>query len=222
MQTAVWRGMIRFLVICIDCSERMEAVDLKPTRLRFVTKTVAGFIREYFDQNPLSQLALVATRGGKAEPLSQLTGLRGGLEAQRIGIMSIRSTNQLPMCELSFLLSFSSSSSPVPTLGNSDQQVAALELCMTAGGEPSIQNALVLARTILRSSFTIVQQLTRSSCSTTAGKHPRMPSKKSSSSMAVCEHVTLVTSTQRSLSSRRSVWPLRPSPLLIVPPGCVW
>jgi transcription initiation factor TFIIH subunit 2 len=71
---------------------------------------VERFVREYFDQNPISQLGLIGTRGGRADRISDLSG-------------------------------------------NVGQHVEALRDAVTLktlAGQPSIQNAIELARQILR------------------------------------------------------------------------
>ncbi|PWA16016.1 hypothetical protein CCH79_00019370, partial [Gambusia affinis] len=49
-------GMMRHLYVVIDCSRSMEDQDLKPNRLTSTLKLMEGFIDEYFDQNPISQM----------------------------------------------------------------------------------------------------------------------------------------------------------------------
>jgi transcription initiation factor TFIIH subunit 2 len=39
-------------------------MDYRPSRMVVVAKHVEAFIREFFDQNPLSQLALVTIKDG--------------------------------------------------------------------------------------------------------------------------------------------------------------
>ncbi|KAH8928887.1 TFIIH basal transcription factor complex, subunit SSL1 [Atractiella rhizophila] len=72
--TAVQRGIIRHLVLVIDLSLSMMDRDLRPTRLELSIQYAKEFINEFFDQNPISQLAIVGTRDGLAERLSPLSG----------------------------------------------------------------------------------------------------------------------------------------------------
>ncbi|KAJ2722528.1 hypothetical protein GGI07_003235 [Coemansia sp. Benny D115] len=70
---AVQRGIIRHVVLVIDQSENMSTRDLLPTRIQATLTLVEQFIGEFFDQNPISQLALVATKDGLAEVLTELS-----------------------------------------------------------------------------------------------------------------------------------------------------
>lgn len=49
-------------------------MDYKPSRMVVVAKQVEAFIREFFDQNPLSQLGLVMLKDGVAHSLTDLGG----------------------------------------------------------------------------------------------------------------------------------------------------
>lgn len=69
------KGMLRFLILVLDMSSCMELTDLKPTRRLLLTKLVEGFIKEYFDQNPLSQLGMLACYNKVAEKITELSGL---------------------------------------------------------------------------------------------------------------------------------------------------
>ncbi|XP_014662476.1 PREDICTED: general transcription factor IIH subunit 2-like isoform X2 [Priapulus caudatus] len=67
-------GMMRHLFVVIDLSSAMTDQDLRPTRQHCTLKLLEGFIEEYFDQNPISQLGLVVTRNKSAEKLTELGG----------------------------------------------------------------------------------------------------------------------------------------------------
>lgn len=69
----VRRGIIRFCVLVLDMSETMRSNDLKPTRAALVVSATSEFIREFFDQNPISQLSIVVTRDDGATRLSPLS-----------------------------------------------------------------------------------------------------------------------------------------------------
>lgn len=73
-ESAVRRGVIRFLVVIVDCSAVMNQRDMRPTRLGVVEQVVSSLIDNFFDQNPISQLALVELRDGRAEKISELSG----------------------------------------------------------------------------------------------------------------------------------------------------
>ncbi|XP_050666163.1 general transcription factor IIH subunit 2 isoform X10 [Leptidea sinapis] len=67
-------GMMRHLLVAIDCSEAMSSQDLKPTRFMCTLKLLEKFIEEFFDQNPLSQLGLIGLKNKRAEKLTELSG----------------------------------------------------------------------------------------------------------------------------------------------------
>ncbi|KAJ2452010.1 hypothetical protein GGF42_004123 [Coemansia sp. RSA 2424] len=71
---AIQRGIIRHVVLIIDQSENMNLRDLMPTRIQATLNMANTFIGEYFDQNPISQLAIIATKDGLAEKLTDLSG----------------------------------------------------------------------------------------------------------------------------------------------------
>ncbi|CAM9408948.1 unnamed protein product [Chrysoparadoxa australica] len=75
LQTAVIRrGMLRYLLVCVDMSAAMSATDMRPNRLAVTNRLLEKFIKDFFDQNPLSQLGLMLTRAGKAEKITELSG----------------------------------------------------------------------------------------------------------------------------------------------------
>ncbi|XP_014882440.1 general transcription factor IIH subunit 2-like [Poecilia latipinna] len=65
---------MRHLYVVIDCSRSMEDQDLKPNRLTSTLKLMEGFIDEYFDQNPISQVGIITTKNKRAEKLTELAG----------------------------------------------------------------------------------------------------------------------------------------------------
>ncbi|XP_065655520.1 general transcription factor IIH subunit 2 isoform X2 [Hydra vulgaris] len=68
-------GMMRHLYIILDMSKSMKESDLlRPSRLACLTKLLENFIVEYFDQNPISQLGIIATRNKRAEKITDLSG----------------------------------------------------------------------------------------------------------------------------------------------------
>ena len=71
---AIQRGIIRHLFLVIDLSESMTDRDMRPSRVELSLKYAAEFVAEFFDQNPISQLAIVGTRDGMAERISPLGG----------------------------------------------------------------------------------------------------------------------------------------------------
>lgn len=70
---SIKRLLFRNLVIVIDLSVSMLETDFKPSRLEMVSKYLKNFIDEFKQQNPLSSIGLVVSKGKKAMVLSQLT-----------------------------------------------------------------------------------------------------------------------------------------------------
>lgn len=66
--------MIRYLWLVIDMSVSVAETDIRPSRLAFLSGLVPGFVRQFFAQNPLSQLGLMVARNGVVERLSELSG----------------------------------------------------------------------------------------------------------------------------------------------------
>lgn len=67
------RGVIRYTVLIVDTSGAMNDTDMKPSRSEVVCGACGEFIRNYFDQNPISQLAVITTRDSMAVKLSGLS-----------------------------------------------------------------------------------------------------------------------------------------------------
>lgn len=72
--TPLQRGIIRHLILLLDMSDAMGEKDLRPTRYQVTLNFTIAFIREYFEQNPISQLGIIAMRNGVAEPISDMSG----------------------------------------------------------------------------------------------------------------------------------------------------
>lgn len=72
--TPVQRGIIRHVVILIDFSTAMSEIDLRPSRIDLTISHVQDFIVEFFEQNPISQMALIALKSGIAVKISNLGG----------------------------------------------------------------------------------------------------------------------------------------------------
>ncbi|RKO95969.1 Ssl1-like protein, partial [Caulochytrium protostelioides] len=70
----VRRGIVRNVVLVLDASAAMADQDLKPNRMETTLKLARQFITAFFDQNPLSHLSIVVTRGGLAERWTQASG----------------------------------------------------------------------------------------------------------------------------------------------------
>lgn len=70
----VRKGLIRYVYVVLDLSRGMANKDWKPHRLGCVSDVLQQFVKDYFDQNPISQLGVIAIKGMKAEKLSDLSG----------------------------------------------------------------------------------------------------------------------------------------------------
>lgn len=57
----------------IDVSTAASAQDFKPNRYTVIVNLLKDFIREFFDQNPLSQLGILLMKNGQAQKLSDLS-----------------------------------------------------------------------------------------------------------------------------------------------------
>ena len=66
--------MIRFVYVVLDLSQAVNEEDMRPSRLAVISSLMYKFFREFFNQNPLSQLGLVVTRNGIAERVTELSG----------------------------------------------------------------------------------------------------------------------------------------------------
>lgn len=72
--TPVQRGIIRHLVLVLDFGAAMAEKDLRPSRHELSLNYACDFVNEYFEQNPISQLAIIGMRDGVASMVSPLGG----------------------------------------------------------------------------------------------------------------------------------------------------
>ncbi|KAF2767504.1 TFIIH basal transcription factor complex, subunit SSL1 [Teratosphaeria nubilosa] len=72
--TPLQRGIIRHTLIVLDLSSAMTEKDLKPTRHLLTINYCIMFVREYFEQNPISQLGILGMREGLAIRVSDVSG----------------------------------------------------------------------------------------------------------------------------------------------------
>ena len=107
MMKSVRKGLIRYVYVVVDLSKGMSQKDWKPHRCAVVSEEVQTFIKDYFDQNPISQLGLIGIKSATAEKLSDLSG-------------------------------------------NPKHHVEKMRASLTAHGEPSLQNALDMAKNALK------------------------------------------------------------------------
>ena len=66
--------MILFVYVVLYLSQAVNEEDIRPSRLAVISSLMYKFFREFFNQNPLSQLGLVVTRNGIAERVTELSG----------------------------------------------------------------------------------------------------------------------------------------------------
>lgn len=71
---SIRRGLIRFVVLLIDCSKYAKQKDFRISRFDILKKATERFISDFFDQNPISQLCVCITRDRMATKLSELSG----------------------------------------------------------------------------------------------------------------------------------------------------
>lgn len=72
--TPLQRGIIRHLVLLIDLSVAMGEKDFRPTRYILTLRYLAEVVREFFEQNPISQMSIIGMRDGLAVTLSDMSG----------------------------------------------------------------------------------------------------------------------------------------------------
>ncbi|KAK4244419.1 hypothetical protein C7999DRAFT_17335 [Corynascus novoguineensis] len=72
--TPFQRGIIRHLMLVLDMSFAMAEKDLLPNRYLLTLNCAVDFVREYFEQNPISQLGIVGMRDGIAVRISDMGG----------------------------------------------------------------------------------------------------------------------------------------------------
>ncbi|KAL0940790.1 tfiih basal transcription factor complex p47 subunit [Colletotrichum truncatum] len=72
--TPLQRGIIRHLVLVLDMSFAMTEKDMLPNRYRVAWAYAADFVKDYFEQNPISQLGIIGMRDGVAVRISDMSG----------------------------------------------------------------------------------------------------------------------------------------------------
>jgi transcription initiation factor TFIIH subunit 2 len=61
-------------MLVLDMSFAMAEKDLLPSRYILTLNYAVDFVREYFEQNPISQLGIVGLRDGLAFRISDMSG----------------------------------------------------------------------------------------------------------------------------------------------------
>ncbi|KAF3396476.1 TFIIH basal transcription factor complex p47 subunit [Penicillium rolfsii] len=72
--TPLQRGIIRHVILILDLSQSMAEKDLRPTRYLLTLRYAQEFVREFFEQNPISQLGVLGLRDGLAIRVSDISG----------------------------------------------------------------------------------------------------------------------------------------------------
>jgi transcription initiation factor TFIIH subunit 2 len=72
--TPLQRGIIRHTLLLLDLSSAMNEKDLRPTRFFLTITYTIAFVREFFEQNPISQLGILGMREGLAIRVSDMSG----------------------------------------------------------------------------------------------------------------------------------------------------
>ena len=114
-------GLIRYVYVIIDLSKGMSQKDWKPHRCAVVTEEVQRFVADYFDQNPISQ---VSERHLLAFSTLHIAGLDWYQE------LCGRKAQRL--------------------VGQPGHHIDILKRTITVHGEPSLQNALEMAKSALK------------------------------------------------------------------------
>eukprot|EP01041_Mallomonas_annulata_P002555 gene2555-4988_t len=70
---SIRRGLIRYLVVVLDCSSSSLEKDIRPSRFESSKRAAERFINEFYDQNPISQLSIAITRDRIAEKVTELS-----------------------------------------------------------------------------------------------------------------------------------------------------
>lgn len=71
---SVKRGLIRYIILFLDCSLSSTSTDYRPTCFSILKNISEKFIIDYFDQNPISQLSIGITINRTAEKITDLSG----------------------------------------------------------------------------------------------------------------------------------------------------
>jgi transcription initiation factor TFIIH subunit 2 len=90
--TPFQRGIIRHVMLVLDMSFAMAEKDLLPNRYLLTLNYAVDFVREYFEQNPISQLGIVGMRDGIAVRISDM----GGNPAEHVEKLRVWAEQQEP------------------------------------------------------------------------------------------------------------------------------
>jgi len=137
---AVRRGLIRYLILAIDCSASAAEKDYRPNRIMAMKVACERFILHFFDQNPISQLSLAQIQDSVARKLTDMSGNpKSHLERLRKirvtkGLSSLQNTMKLAILALRH----------VPNYGHRELLIIFSSLSTTDPGsiEDTIQSAV--------------------------------------------------------------------------------
>jgi transcription initiation factor TFIIH subunit 2 len=68
------RGIIRHVVLVLDLSEAMLEKDMRPNRYITMINYAQDYVREFFEQNPISQMSVLGMHDGVCIRVSELSG----------------------------------------------------------------------------------------------------------------------------------------------------
>lgn len=68
------RGIIRHVVLVLDLSEAMMEKDMRPNRYITTINYAQDYVREFFEQNPISQMSVLGMHDGVCIRVSELSG----------------------------------------------------------------------------------------------------------------------------------------------------
>jgi transcription initiation factor TFIIH subunit 2 len=68
------RGIIRHVVVVLDLSEAMMEKDMRPNRYYAMINYAQEYVREFFEQNPISQMSVLGMHDGICIRVSELSG----------------------------------------------------------------------------------------------------------------------------------------------------
>jgi len=121
-------------------SAAATATDFRPNRLTAVVEVLKNFIREFFDQNPLSHLGIVLMRSGVAECLTELSSRPEMHIKELTGALSTGGPASLQNA----LLTATESLKPIPSYGFREVLIVFAGLTTCDPGE--ISDAITAAK----------------------------------------------------------------------------
>ena len=73
VKIGVKRGVLRSLFLVMDASKHTSQPDalMLPSRIAVMVEAASAFVTDFFDQNPISTLAVIVTRDGRAELVTE-------------------------------------------------------------------------------------------------------------------------------------------------------